>query len=422
MKTMSHLLQCSLAIVAIVLSSSQGANAQFLKNLKNTVSQSVQQSASTHAANDASTATDTSINKSSRAIGGLFKKHKKNEKQNDQPASAAAPIVVASDGISNNATALATPEMSSYKNYDFVPGDKIIFQSNLAVDQTGSIPSQFTLSTGQLDVQNEDGENAIHIPTGSGADFSPRMTSTNYLPDQFTIEFDFKNEKAGLEHLKLRFGNGEDGNLSDINMAYDGISWTTGSVLPPQDLHVNYDYPNQWHHIAVAVNKNQGKIYVDQYRVLNVNNLSGKSPNLNFVIDGYENSYIKNIRIASGGIDIDKKVATDGKIVMHGILFDIDQATLKAESMGSINQIFQLLKKDASLKFEIDGHTDNTGDAAHNLMLSQQRADAVKTELVNMGIDGSRLTTKGFGDTKPLSDNTTPEGKANNRRVEFVKM
>ena len=70
----------------------------------------------------------------------------------------------------------------------------------------------------------------------------------------------------------------------------------------------------------------------------------------------------------------------------------------------------------------MDGYTDNSGAAAHNLTLSQQRADAVKDQLVKMGIDASMLTTKGFGDTKPISDNNTPEGRANNRRVEFVKM
>ena len=107
---------------------------------------------------------------------------------------------------------------------------------------------------------------------------------------------------------------------------------------------------------------------------------------------------------------------------MHGILFDVDKANLLPESMGSINQVYNLMKKDASLKFEIDGYTDNTGDAAHNLTLSQQRADAVKAQLVKMGIDASRLASKGFGDATPISDNNSPEGKANNGRVEFVRM
>jgi outer membrane protein OmpA-like peptidoglycan-associated protein len=113
---------------------------------------------------------------------------------------------------------------------------------------------------------------------------------------------------------------------------------------------------------------------------------------------------------------------TDAKIVTHGINFDVDKATLRPESMGTLNQIKRIMTDSPDLQFEIDGHTDNTGVAAHNLTLSQQRAEAVKAQLVTMGISASRLTAKGFGDSKPTADNTTSEGKANNRRVEFVKI
>jgi OOP family OmpA-OmpF porin len=112
----------------------------------------------------------------------------------------------------------------------------------------------------------------------------------------------------------------------------------------------------------------------------------------------------------------------DTKIVTHGINFDRDQANLKPESMGTLNMIVLVMKDNPGLKFEVDGHTDNSGDAAHNFTLSQQRAAAVKDQLVKMGIDASMLTTKGFGDTKSISDNNTPAGRANNRRVEFVKI
>jgi len=90
--------------------------------------------------------------------------------------------------------------------------------------------------------------------------------------------------------------------------------------------------------------------------------------------------------------------------------------------MGVLNEVAKFLQSNPSIKMEIDGHTDNSGTAPHNLTLSQQRADAVKMQLVSMGIDESRFTTKGLGDTKPIAANTTPEGKANNRRVEFVKI
>ncbi len=407
MKILLRFSRC-LVMASLLVFVCQSSQAQFFKRLKDKITQT----AADHVTNDAGNATDKTIDKTEGAATKGGKSSSSNNSSNSSSDKS-------SSAGSGNAS--APPSIKTYKNYDFVPGDKIIFQSNLAADQTGSLPSQFTVTDGQMDVQTEEGENVIHVPTGSGAHFSPRMTSTNYLPDQFTLEFDVKNEKFGLVHLTLKFGD-EDGNISDIGLAYDGVSWTTGSILPPADLHLNYDYPMKWHHIAIAVNKNQGKVYIDQDRVTNVNNLTGNAKAINFNVNGYENSFIKNIRVASGGIDIDKKVTTDGKIVMHGILFDVDKASLLPESMGSINQIYNLLTKDPSLKFEIDGHTDNTGDAAHNLTLSQQRADAVKTQLVSMGINGSRLSNKGFGDTKPISDNSTPEGKANNRRVEFVKM
>jgi outer membrane protein OmpA-like peptidoglycan-associated protein len=182
---------------------------------------------------------------------------------------------------------------------------------------------------------------------------------------------------------------------------------------------------NRWHHIALAFRKQQMKVYVDQYRVLVIPHTSLSPVHLELDGIGDQNAPIvfKNMRIASGGnMNMLGKKFTDAKIITHGINFDIDKATLKPESMGTLNMIVSVLKDNPAIKFEIDGHTDNSGSAAHNLVLSQQRAESVKAQLVNMGVDAARLTNRGFGDTKPISNNNTPEGKANNRRVEFVKM
>lgn len=120
--------------------------------------------------------------------------------------------------------------------------------------------------------------------------------------------------------------------------------------------------------------------------------------------------------------ELAKTLNDKGSIALHNILFDTGKATLKPESSKELQLVIDVLKADAALKIEIQGHTDNTGAKAANLTLSQQRADAVRDYLIKTGsIAAARLSAVGFGDTKPVGPNTTEEGKAQNRRVELVK-
>jgi len=109
-------------------------------------------------------------------------------------------------------------------------------------------------------------------------------------------------------------------------------------------------------------------------------------------------------------------------LVLEGVNFEVDKAELTPDSLAVLDKVAASLRDWPEVKVEIGGHTDASGSAAHNLDLSQRRAESVKAYLVSKGIDPSRLTAKGYGKTKPIADNKTKEGKAKNRRVELTKL
>ena len=101
--------------------------------------------------------------------------------------------------------------------------------------------------------------------------------------------------------------------------------------------------------------------------------------------------------------------------------FEYLSARSGLEGLTEIEQVAALLKQDPSLQLAVNGHTDDSGDAAHNQQLSEGRAKSVVALLTAKGIDAARLTAAGFGSRQPVADNGTQEGKARNRRVELVK-
>ncbi len=336
---------------------------------------------------------------------------------------AAAPVQTASAG-----------DMANYANYDFISGDQIIFQPDLSGEADAEVPSHFMVAAGKAEMQTLQGQKVLHFDPAVGTCILPLMNSLHYLPDQYTIEFDISYEgiqttrfDAGMD-LRVNFHLPEDENYGgypkwSVRLSGDDKCYLAGQPAQqlPALLKTSLATPGGWHHVAIYVNKSLGKVYVDQYRVAACNTVPQGAGHLSLRGNGKYGLFIKNVRIAQGGDDKYNKIVTEGKFITHGILFDVNKASIRPESMGTLNDIAALMKAHPDLSFEIDGHTDGDGNTDANLRLSQQRADAVKSMLVTMGIEAGRMETKGFGAGKPIDNNNTPEGKANNRRVEFVR-
>jgi outer membrane protein OmpA-like peptidoglycan-associated protein len=116
------------------------------------------------------------------------------------------------------------------------------------------------------------------------------------------------------------------------------------------------------------------------------------------------------------------QLVTEKKFATHAIHFAVNSSVIERESIDFVKQLATWLKQNPAIRLEIDGHTDSDGDSYRNIKLSLERAGAVKRALTTEGIPAGRLSTKGYGAIKPIQPNTSAEGKANNRRVEFVRL
>ena len=412
------------------------SNGQLLKKMKERAAQT----AENKILNKTSTATDKSIDK---AEAEVKKETKQKADTPDAPSEEGEGEVETAKAPAPSKSAPKTSSLKSFSNYDFVPGDQLIYYYDMAGERDAEIPGRMLVNDGNVEVQTYKGEKVLLIPAKAELSMVPAMNSNNYLPEQFTLEFDvmtngesYRSGKVNLyfrkpEHAHYKWtgscvytiqlsglSNGQ-GAINFVSHKDEGGSVGGNRYFPEE---ANLNAADTWRRVAIYVNKNIGKVYVDQHRVGIMNQLQ---PGAGLVSFEFSNDYtpimIKNIRIAKGGSDAYNKVMTEGKFVSYGIQFDVNKAILKPESMGTINEVYKMLKENAGLKFEIGGHTDSDGSADANIKLSEERAKSVKAALVDMGIDESRLTVKGFGASKPVNDNSSAENKARNRRVEFVK-
>ncbi len=374
---------------------------------------------------------DDAIDKGLDKVEGLFKKkedkdQEKEEKNNDKDPNQNTERDETNPSEYNDTKSVS---VLTWSKFDFVPGDKVFFEdSPSANEENGEFPSRWDLVKGNVEIADFNNETVIYFL--EAAEIVPYVKNSDkaYLPEVFTLEFDCYFQ-ADVHNQRYTITLFDAKNQKSIKSISDRI-WiypnrikfgNSENNYPGESKHNRTNQP-VWRHISLAYTKGKLKIYMDDTRLINIPHLNG-SPigiTLGATSEG-ENTFLKNIRLAEGGVKYYDRVLQEGKIIVNGIKFDINKATLKPESMGPINEIFELLQENSDLCFSIEGHTDSDGEADFNMKLSDERAKAVKDKLTAMGIDANRLTTKGWGESKPIDSNTTAEGKANNRRVEFVK-
>jgi outer membrane protein OmpA-like peptidoglycan-associated protein len=126
--------------------------------------------------------------------------------------------------------------------------------------------------------------------------------------------------------------------------------------------------------------------------------------------------------MTASAADWEQAINATGSCSIYGVLFDSGKATIQPGSETCLSEMAKLLANNATWKMQVEGHTDNVGGKDANLKLSQARAESVRAWLVAHGVAGDRLTPKGFGETKPIAENTTDDGRAKNRRVDLRKL
>lgn len=325
--------------------------------------------------------------------------------------------------------AAAPPELE-WASYDFVPGEEVFFEDNQEGEENGEFPSRWDIYSGNVENAKLGGENVIMFREGSW--IMPYLENADkpYLPEVFTLEFDcYFHEGENYQSYNVIFYdklNQKHVDLPEIKIRWNKCNAGRFEGWYPGADNSSFAKMEGWRHVSISFNKRALKVYLDDTRLLNIPNLKERPIGISiwgpYMRSHEKTGYIKNIRLAKGGVKLYDRMLQDGKIIATGIRFDVGKTTIKPESMGIINNIAEMMKEHPELKFSIEGHTDSDGDLAVNQQLSEGRAEAVKNKLVSMGISPDRFATKGYGESNPIAGNNTAEGKANNRRVEFVKI
>lgn len=388
--------------------------------------------------------TDKVLDETENTVKKVGKKQKKNSSKTEGDTNSESDTDNDSNDDNNLKASKSGPKTNllSYTKYDFIPGDKVLYFEDFSQDAIGDFPALWTTNGG--------GEvKTVSIAPGNWFNMNKESsfycyTKTIAFPQNFIMEFDFiPDDNFQGEIVLCLYEEKENKEMNDD--LYPGVkgvqifmnegNWNSKGYYnsepdsPWLEAHstTNPAETDKVNHIIIWVQDRRLRIYHKGAKVLDspTNIYAGAKFN-RIRFDSYNSQcrpYITNLKVTTAAPDTRSKLITEGKLVSYGIYFDVNKDVVKPESYGTISDIAKVLKENPTVNIKIIGHTDSDGNDAANLDLSKRRAASVKNALVSQfGIDVSRIQTDGKGETEPITPNTTSEGKAKNRRVEFIKL
>jgi outer membrane protein OmpA-like peptidoglycan-associated protein len=333
---------------------------------------------------------------------------------------------------------------------DFRRGAEILYYDDFSPDAIGDFPAKWNTSQGgEIKKLSGYSEKWLRVPAGSLIN----LEMSKPLPPNFTMEFDliipadisvrlvgfaFGKKPERLDYTNLRSNSYAFMLYSQDNRNYDAFNYGIYKQSQGQWSKVQYNVPlNQKIHVAIEVNNHQRiRSYIDGVKMTDApRDFSPELANAFFfhaMTHGSSDSklnyfYVTNVVIAESGTDLRsgvmKELLENGTFTTNDIHFASGSDQIEPHSSAILNEIGEALQSASEAIFVIIGHTDSDGSDKENQALSDKRALAVKNYLVqHYGISSSTLLTSGKGESEPVADNSTDEGKAKNRRVEFRKM
>ena len=316
------------------------------------------------------------------------------------------------------------PGEGVWANYDFVPGDRMLFADDFAEEYVGDFPRRLTYVRGNLEVVEWEGRRLLR---GTGGDrFIIQIPDG--LPEQYTLEFDLHDPTTSsgtdIYPVALEDGQKYEGHRINIGSWRGSGVWENG----PVSTNAIEDLEETVVPIRISVDRGYVKVYANEHRIANVPQVKfpdeGTGITFHFHTRTDRPIYLGNLRVAEGGrTRIYETLSAEGRIVTRGILFGTGSAVLSPESTPTLADIGRTLQQHATLRLRIEGHTDNTGTPEGNQTLSQQRAESVRAFLMaEYDVAPDRLEAIGMGQSMPAASNETEEGRQTNRRVELVRL